>query len=149
MTLMLGYLDNGKVLWTNVLDVAKHSKMTVELDLTQNDTMVSEGQVEILDQVQTRASTRSKGNNTSIPIRAEKRIQQLNNCEGNTSKFSLFNNVDNAKLAKAVAACKVSLGDSDANVDKTISILKAKEAAQGDLTAAAVKMKEKKNQYYH
>ena len=148
MTLMLEYLDNGKVLWTNVLDVAKHSKMTVELDLTQNDTMVSEGQVEILDQVQTRASTRSKGNNTSIPIRAEKRIQQLNNCEGNTSKFSLFNNVDNAKLAKAAAACKVSLGDSDANVDKTISILKAKEAAQGALTAAAVKMKEK-NQYYH
>ena len=110
--------------------------------------MVSEGQVEILDQVQTRASTRSKGNNTSIPIRAEKRIQQLNNCEGNTSKFSLFNNVDNAKLAKAAAACKVSLGNSDANVDKTISILKAKEAAQGALTAAAVKMKEK-NQYYH
>ena len=148
MTLMLGYLDNGKVLWTNVLDAAKHSKMTVELDLTQNDTMVSEGQVEILDQVETRASTRSKGNNTSIPIRAEKRIQQLNNCEGNTSKFSLFNNVDNAKLAKAAAACKVSLGNSDANVDKTISILKAKEAAQGALTAAAVKMKEK-NQYYH
>ena len=72
MTLMLGYLDNGKVLWTKVLDAAKHSKMTMELDLTQNDTMVSEGQVEILDQVQTRASTRSKGNNTSIPIRAEK-----------------------------------------------------------------------------
>jgi len=42
----------------------------------------------------------------------------------------------------------VILGDSYANVDKTISILKAKEAAQGALTANAVKMKEK-NQYYH
>ena len=34
----------------------------------------------------------------------------------------------------------MSLGDSDANVDKTISILKAKEAAQGALAAAATKL---------
>jgi hypothetical protein len=108
------------------------------MDLTQADLLGGTEQVEGLSTVHTRAGSRAKGNDTPIPIRAEKRTQQLHNYESNTSKFSFFSKVDNAKLDKAAAVCKVVLGDNDANIDKMVDTLKAKEAAQAALAAAAV-----------
>ncbi|RLN19541.1 hypothetical protein C2845_PM02G17690 [Panicum miliaceum] len=100
---------------------SQQSELSVEMDLTQADLLGGTEQVEGLSAVHTRAGSRAKGNDTPIPIRAEKRTQQLHNYED-----------------KAAAVCKVVLGDNDANIDKMVDTLKAKEAAQAALAAAAV-----------
>jgi len=69
---------------------SQNSVMSTEEDLhCKND--VHQEEMVGSDVPLVKISTRSKGSSTPIPLRAKKRIQQLNDFTGNCSKFTIFN----------------------------------------------------------
>ena len=73
----------------DVLD-SQNSVMSTEEDLHCKN-VVHQEEMDGSDVPLVKISTRSKGSSTPNPLRAKKRIQQLNDFTGNCSKFTIFN----------------------------------------------------------